>query len=284
MIKNKKKILITGSRGFIGKNLIKNLSSTYFIYATTSKNIKNKKDIVYINYKKKNLTILKNLKIEYIVNCHGKISNHNYDDVFNDHFIFTKKILNNLNKKYIEKIIHIGSMDEYSNYISGKDRLIKESPKETYGKIKNLVSKLILDYSNTNNISCIIFRIFLVYGKNQKLPRLIPYLKSCIKQNKIAHLNDVRAFKSFIHIEDLIEIIKFSIQNNMKYKIYNISNGKKHSIMSIVKYLNRKFDLHYTYQINKNPKTQYLINSKINKEIKVKYKNFYKELDKIIVS
>ncbi len=284
MSKIKKKILITGARGFIGKNLIKDLSSNYFIYATTSKNIKNKKGIEYINYTEKNFSVLKNLKIDYIINCHGKISNHNYKDVFNDHYIFIKKLLNNLNKKYLKKIIHIGSMDEYSDFISGRDGLIKEKPNEVYGIIKNRVTKLILEYSKKFNIKCVIFRIFLAYGKNQKLPRLIPYLKNCIKKNEIAHLNDFNAFKSFIHIDDLIKIIQFSLKNNMKYNLYNISSGKKHSIRSIVKHLSRKYDLQYTYEIKKNPKTQFLIDSKINNEIKIKYKHFYKELDKIIAS
>lgn len=284
MLKNKKKLLITGSRGFIGKNLIKKLSKNYFIYATTSKNIKDKKYIKYINYTNKNLSIFQDLKIEYIINCHGKIANHNYEDIYNDHFIFVKKLLNNINKKYLEKIIHIGSMDEYSNFISGKDRLLKEKPNDTYGKIKNLVSKLIIDYSKKNKIKCIILRIFLAYGKDQKLPRLIPYLKSCIKNNKIAHLNDLNALKSFIHIEDFIEIIKYSLQNNMKYNIYNISSGKKYSIKSIVNYLRRKYNLQYTYEIKKKPKTQFLINSKINNELNIKYRNFYKELDLIIAS
>ena len=38
------------------------------------------------------------------------------------------------------------------------------------------------------------------------------------------------------------------------------------------------------YKIKKNPKTQFLIDSKINNEIKIKYKHFYKELDQIIAS
>ena len=92
MAKIKKNILITGARGFIGKNLIKRLSKKYFIYAVSSKNIKNKKDIKYINYTDKNLSIFKNLKIEYLINCHGKISDHNYDDVLNDHYSFTKNL------------------------------------------------------------------------------------------------------------------------------------------------------------------------------------------------
>ena len=71
-----------------------------------------------------------------------------------------------------------------------------------------------------------ILKIFLAYGKTQKKPRLIPYLKYCIKNNKIAELNDYTAIKSFIHIDDLIKIVNFVIENRMKYNTYHISNAK----------------------------------------------------------
>ena len=123
---NKKKILITGARGFIGKELIKKLKKNYIIYAISGKDIKNTKNIVYYNYNKsKKLAFLNNLNVDYLINSHGKISNDNYQDIYNDHFIFCQKLLNNINLSNLKKIIHIGSMDEYSDFIYGKDRSLK---------------------------------------------------------------------------------------------------------------------------------------------------------------
>ena len=64
---NKKKILITGARGFIGKELIKKLKKNYIIYAISGKDIKNTKNIVYYNYNKsKKLAFLNNLNVDYL--------------------------------------------------------------------------------------------------------------------------------------------------------------------------------------------------------------------------
>lgn len=281
---NKEKVLITGARGFIGKETIKKLKKNYIIYAISSKDIKNIKNVFYYNYNRKKLSFLKNIKIDYLINCHGKILNDNFKNIYDDHLKFSQKLFKNIDHNYLKKIIHIGSMDEYSNFIKGKDRDLKENPTSNYAKVKQLVSNYTLTFAKKNNIDCIVLRIFLAYGKTQKRPRLIPYLKYCIKNKKIADLNDYTAIKSFIHIDDLIKIINFVIQNKMKHNIYNISNDRKYSIKSIARLLKEKYNLNFTYKIKQKPKSQYLTNSKINKEYKFKYRNFYEELQQIIVS
>ena len=55
----KKKILITGSTGFIGKNLLKMLPNDHEIYCLSRKNFKNKK----INFIKANIFNLKKINI-----------------------------------------------------------------------------------------------------------------------------------------------------------------------------------------------------------------------------
>ena len=70
----------------------------------------------------------------------------------------------------------------------------------------------------------------------------------------------------------------------MKYKIYNVANNNKYSIRSIARYLKENYNLNYNYKEKQVPKTQYLFNCKINDECKIRYRNFYKELNQIIVS
>ena len=126
------------------KILIKRLSKKYFIYEVSSKNIKNKKDIKYINYPDQNLSIFKNPKIEsYSYHCHGKISSdHNYDDVLNDHYSFTQIFINNINKKFLKKLFILELLMTHRNNLSGKDKLIKEKPGINYGQKINFFDKV----------------------------------------------------------------------------------------------------------------------------------------------
>ena len=78
------------------------------------------------------------------------------------------------------------------------------------------------------------------------------------------------------------------------YIIHNLEKRRKSNILRLlsesnisnnnVSFINHPNKNEITYEIKKNPKTQFLIDSKINNEIKIKYKHFYKELDQIIAS
>ena len=67
-----KKILLTGSSGFIGSQLLKHLSKNYKIFVTLRKKNKffekNINKIFFKNYKQLNKK-LKKIKVDYVIHC-----------------------------------------------------------------------------------------------------------------------------------------------------------------------------------------------------------------------
>lgn len=282
-MKNNKVILITGGRGFIAKNLINFFKKNYKIYSTSSYDYQNINNVHFLNiYKKKDINLLKTLKIDYLINCHGKIKNENYDHIYDDHYKFCKILFSNINIKTLKKIIHMGSIDEYGNHISGKDKLIKEKPESKYGQVKLMVTKLIIEFAKKNKINYTIFRIFLVYGLGQKKPRLIPYLINCLKNKKIANISDITAKKTFIHIDELKKIIEIVLFKKMKYNIYNLSTSKYISVKKILIFFEKNYGLKYQFKKNLYPKSQYFDDCRLLDEISLNKWNFFQELNKII--
>lgn len=279
----KKKILITGARGFIASNLINFLSKKkYSLYLTTAKNMKNVNN-TYITIKnKRDFRKISKYNFDYVINLHGSIKFDNFKKIYEDHYKFNKYLIENINLKSIKKFIHIGSANEYGSSFIGYDKkYIIEKPDDNYGKVKLMTSNLIRKFFLEKNIPLVILRIFHTYGINQREPRLFPYLIKCIKSNKIAKV-DTDVKKSFVHVEDICKIINIILTKKMKFSTYNLSINKPLKIIDILKFLNKKFGLKYQSKRRKK-KSQYLLRCKLNNELKIRYKSFYDEIYKIFL-
>ena len=124
----KQKILITGSTGFIGSNIVNLLlkKNVYIYDILRNKNKKNKK-IIDLNKNKNYLPIfykkfdelekkLKKVKIDTVINCAtyytSKNDIKNIENLIKTNIIFCSIVLEILKNK-IKKFINFGSMMEY---------------------------------------------------------------------------------------------------------------------------------------------------------------------------
>ena len=221
-----KSILILGSRGFIGKNLVEF--------------IKNKKNIK-LNYdrKKTDLTNYNNWKnfekTEFLILL-SSISNEikfkkniakSYDNNLNIILNAIKFCLENNSK-----LIFISS---------ASSKVIKSN----YG-ISKLISELICKQFFKNfGLQYTILRIFNVYGPNQSKIYLIPSLIDKFKKNnKKIIVHNLDSLRDYIYIDDVCNAIYKSIFLKSKNLTLDIGTGKSYSVLfiinSISKILNKK--------------------------------------------
>ena len=117
------KILLTGSTGFIGSELLKDLSQDNKVYVILRKKLKNNQrhknvvQIYYNNYKNLNNKI-KKLKIDTIIHCATHyVKSHNIQDLeklSNSNILFGNIILENLKLMGVKKFINFSTV--WENY------------------------------------------------------------------------------------------------------------------------------------------------------------------------
>ena len=181
-------ILVTGSSGFLGKNLVKELLRNG--HSVTGIDLK-KDNINHKRYKHNILNISqpnslnkiiklvsrKNLVIHTVAKQPYKIEN-NLDEYLKINFYGTKNILDALKKKY-KKFIYCSSFSVYENK---KGSYLEDSPlnpNNTYGLSKKLSEDLVRFYSRSFNIKSIILRFDGIFGSDQNLPGFIKC--ACLK-------------------------------------------------------------------------------------------------------
>ena len=67
---------------------------------------------------------------------------------------------------------------------------------------------------------------------------IINLILEAIKHKNIFQVDNIKTFKNFIHIDDVVKIINYLITNNIKNKVLNIGN-ENISFKDLIKIINK---------------------------------------------
>ena len=201
-----KSILLTGGTGFIGTNLINSFKEKFRIYILKRKsnkklNIKKYKNIFIINYK--NLNEIENLlckkKINYFINLATHYSNQNDSSnllkIIESNILFPSIVLNSINKKYLKKVILIGSMHEH---FKGK----YFTPYNFYAASKKAFYDITKFYKfKYSQIKFYNLKFYETFSENDERKKIIPTLIKKYETNKSLTLYNPGLTLNFIHVK-----------------------------------------------------------------------------------
>ena len=284
-----KKILLTGGNGFIGKNIQESfLSEKYEIYAPRSFEL-NLLDTESVD------KYFENKSFDVVLHAAVKPGHRNAKDNANL-FYSNLRMFENLERKKgkFKKFINFGSGAIYDvskniTQVQEKD-IFKQMPYDEHGFCKYVEQKQIEQLENFIDLN-----IFGIFGKYEDWE--IRFISNAIC--KTLHglpvtLRQNRRF-SYLFVDDLMPVLDYMIQNEMKYKSYNIvpdEEAELYKLAEIIQELSGKntgisvskdgYGLDYTGS-NKRLKLEIpdLKFTKIEQSIELLY-NYYREnLEKI---
>ncbi len=228
-----KKILITGANGFIGKNLVEAYKNEY--------------EISYPD--KRELNLLDTQQVEkylrrgsYDIVIHAANCNDFRHQEVTDFDVLQNNLLMfyNLerNQSYFGRMYYFGSGAEYDmeHYIPQmkEDYLGQHIPRDAYGLSKYIMAR---ECAYSDNIYDLV--LFGVYGKYEEWERRFISNNICRSlRGKPITIQQNRYF-DYLFIEDLIEIMKWFIENKPKDKRYNICTGKRTDLLTIAEMIQK---------------------------------------------
>ena len=224
------KILLTGSGGFVGKNLKPFLENKGFeIFAPRS----SKYDFSDLKTVKKIVKYF-NPDIFSLAGFYGIETPVPPQDIFEKNL----KILNNfISVSAGKNIFTFGSgaeFDKSSNIISAKDEAWKKiPPADLYGRAKYLISQEIKKYPNVFNL-----RLFGVYGLYETNNRFITHAINCVLKNEPITIRQ-NVFFSYLEVGDLCRLIYFFLQKQPKYKFINMVPPTKVNLKTLAGIVNK---------------------------------------------
>ncbi len=247
----KKKILLTGSTGFLGSYVLDILSPNFKVITThREKNISPyKKDKIYFDLDKPNsYHQLENIKnIDYIIHLATKVgwSGESLDDLYQSNVLATKALINLAKRNNAKLIFSSAALIHGSDKrrITNRSRIKIQSP---YIKSKYLAEKLIL----LSGIDNCILRISGIYGLNGPGHLgLNQTISNAINKKNLSHGNNLRGKRNYIYVKDVAKNIKFVLTKNI-CGIHLVAGKDEISIKNMIRKIYELFYSEYKIKFN----------------------------------
>ena len=220
-------ILITGTSGFIGKNLKEKLASDYKIYCPLRAEMDLLCEDMVTDY-------LKEHNFDIVIHAANTNNTRNRNITPYDSLNNNLRMFFNLERcsNYYGKMYYFGSGAEYD--MEHYQPSMKEEyfgvhiPKEPYGFAKYIMSKLCNEKPKIYDL-----RLFGVYGKYEEWERRFISNAICraLKGKSITLQKNV--FFDYLWVDDLCDIMKWFIENEPQHKHYNVCRGRKIDLYSL---------------------------------------------------
>lgn len=230
-------ILVTGSEGFVGKELLREL--LYSGYAVRGIDRVKNCDVDYELYSTdlaKAITI-DPTSYDVIIHCAAAKGDWNISDkeFYDDNVVATENLLNYLRKCKVKKIIHFSTVAIYSRDITDGSENTKIKPDSVYGQTKLDSEILIRKYAEESGIPTVILRPSVIYGRNnyanmfnliQQLNRALPF-----------QINPTGITKSHVSVRNVVDVVQRFSKPSYSFngiEIYNLTERPYFDLKSMI--------------------------------------------------
>lgn len=254
----KKKILITGSNGFIGKNIKEEIKNKHHVYGLGRKKKKERNYFnINLNEKKKLNQLFKKKKFDMIIHCAWYTNHKDYrKSKKNNEFLkMSKFLLDTFIMHGGKEFISLGTCEEYKKKKFGKNFFSEKSeikPINNYAKYKNIFH----NYLKSTKIKYKWLRIFYLFGEGENKKRLFPIIINHINKNKKIKINYPYFKTDFIYVKKLAKIISRLIDKKTN-GAFNLCSGKSINIINIYNIINNLLKKSSKLEITERKKLDY---------------------------
>jgi UDP-glucose 4-epimerase len=253
----KRKILVTGSAGFVGSHLCSMLLELGIDVVRDRTKEKYKLDVTDINQFR-----FADLGVEAVIHLAAKTSvNSAYKDPY---LAYYTNIMGTLNMLEICRLRNIKKLIFMSSYVYGQPKYLPidekhpVNPHSSYHKSKLIAEQLCKNYSLDFGIDVVTLRPFLLYGPNAKPYMFTSTVIEQIQNSGNVFLSGKYISRDFLFISDFLDLVSIILNKFPRsYNLYNVGYGESHYLEEVAQ----------------------IIGQQLNKEITINYDNKIRPID-----
>tara|TARA_Y100000996_G_scaffold240114_1_gene188759 strand:+ start:1228 stop:2109 length:882 start_codon:yes stop_codon:yes gene_type:complete len=236
------RVLLLGSEGFVGKNLIDGLKDKHELSTA---------DVLdsgsYENYQKFDITnldqalnLIKN--VDVVINLVTHTLTQSLDDIIsnaNTNIIGLLNVLEACKRNNIKKTIFTSASSIIGvpeNFHVTEQHLV--IPKTAYAITKMTSEHYLRLYNEMYGLNYIVFRFFNIYGPYQKNGLIPTFYKKIQNNEPITVFGKGQQIRDFVYVPDVIPFFDSAVSDSkFDNEIYNLGTGNGVSIIEIIEKL-----------------------------------------------
>lgn len=269
----KKKCILFGGAGFIGKNLALSLEAQGYditIYDLYTKQAFSSEDLQRFKVIERDFFIDNELDksiagndviIHLVSSVNPAKSMIEPSKCYNNDLVKTIELLDAARKNNINKVVFISSGGTvYGNYEANSySEDMPTNPINHYGIMKLAIEKIMLMYNQLYNMNNVILRVSNPYGKgqnpNNNLGAISVFTQKILDGNTIEIYGDGEIVRDYIYIDDVVNAIEKAINykvNNDVMPIFNVGSGIGTTLNQLLRYISSILDKEYKVEYVKS--------------------------------
>jgi UDP-glucose 4-epimerase len=269
-------ILVTGSEGFVGKYLVKELEKKeHNVYCIDRVDITRNKYFIHDLSQKPSdelIQVLNEIKFGALIHLAAAKGDYNlmYEDFYRDNVTASDKLINLVKVLNVKSIIMYSTVSVYGhdNKIMSEDASLK--PNNPYGISKLTCENYIRFFKNKYNLNAIIIRPSFVISPNMNRNPLYDILSN-FKAGKVNLFQSIKSNYNFVLASTVCGVINDILLKNIHLNEINVVNKINTSLSEVVKYLKNegyKFDV-----VSNEDKIVNQTLDSLNQDLFLQYKN-----------
>jgi len=236
------KILVTGARGFVGKEVVRTLEKRGFEVIATG--IAHGGLYLDVRLSHDVCAFMARFKPDVVIHLAalvaGQPSLKNPYEYYYTNIVGTLNILESMRLNGINKIVFMSSWATYGKPellpITEKTPLCSKNP---YGISKKCCEELVKSYAKSYGIKAVILRPTMIYGPEQTEKNVIQQIVDCISSGKLFEVYGIGEHtRECLYVTDVAEAIIKSIgfleYTQSPYEIFVLGTGKPYSVKKML--------------------------------------------------
>ena len=265
VLKNKE-ILVTGGCGFIGSEIVKQLSQIG-ANVTIIDNLSSGKERYiqgFSNVKLITADLLDDHAIESIVKDKEYVINNAALPFIPDSYYMPKKFFDvNVNatislalavikEKKAKRFVHISSSEIYGTArYTPMDENHQTTPQSTYAVSKLAGERVVFTMHKEHNLPAVIIRPFNSFGPNITQPYIIPEIIRQMEKNDVIKLGNLNAKRDLTYVTDTARgIILSLVKEGVIGEVINIGSQRSFSIKDLVSLISEIMDKKVSVEVD----------------------------------
>ncbi len=238
-------ILVTGSAGFIGRNIVEALKEKEMDFIATDIVDSPFRDVEYVKIditdRKSVFDVFRDYDIDFVFHLAAHPLSESIREPMRNamvNIIGSLNVMDASREFGVKKIIFSSASSIVGEVIRNpvdEDHPCK--PKTPYGVAKFCIEHYLRVYQELYGLDYVIFRFFNVYGPYQypSSGALIPVvMERIIRGKEVFVYGDGRTARDFIYVGDIADFYLETVKRDVKNELFNMGTGKLTTVMEVI--------------------------------------------------